>query len=163
MPRPGAWTGAGHIHNFLDPVRSRRVEDLNAPMQVGHVTALYCCHLANMSYRLGSRAPLESCREAAQTGDFASEQFEGMLKHLAATEVPPELPWVAWLDPETDTCVWGLTPRRPKSSPGAATASPSCSPSASEARRGARADWPTRCRRDEGACASPAGGLSYPL
>jgi len=38
--------------NFHDVCRSRKIEDLAAPVEVGHYSAA-CCHLANISYRLG--------------------------------------------------------------------------------------------------------------
>jgi len=45
--RPG-----GNFGNFIDCVRSRKVEDLNADVLEGHYSAALC-HLANISYRLG--------------------------------------------------------------------------------------------------------------
>ncbi len=44
--------GGNHWQNFIDVVRSRKKEDLNAPIEEGH----YSCalmHLANISYRVG--------------------------------------------------------------------------------------------------------------
>lgn len=41
-----------HFGNFIDCIRSRKSEDLNAEIAVGHVSA-GLCHLANISYRLG--------------------------------------------------------------------------------------------------------------
>jgi predicted dehydrogenase len=43
-----------HITNFLAAVRSRKVEDLHADIDVGRKSA-DLCHLANISYRLGGR------------------------------------------------------------------------------------------------------------
>jgi predicted dehydrogenase len=48
---------AGHGHgdhfaNFIDCVRSRKVEELNAPIEEGHISC-GLVHLANVSYRLG--------------------------------------------------------------------------------------------------------------
>jgi len=101
--------GEGHVQNFLDAVRSRKPEGLNAPMQVGHVSALYC-HVANMSYRLGRKAETAAAREAMQASPLASERFESLLKHLAANDVDTSAPAltlgdVIQMDPETDTCV----------------------------------------------------------
>ena len=53
--RPGPRRGpeAGHHYaNFIDCVRSRKKEDLNAPIEEGHISATLA-HLANASYRLG--------------------------------------------------------------------------------------------------------------
>jgi predicted dehydrogenase len=41
-----------HFANFIDCVRSRRKEDLNAPAEEGHISCTLV-HLANVSYRLG--------------------------------------------------------------------------------------------------------------
>ncbi len=38
--------------NFHDACRSRKMEDLHAPVSIGHYSAA-CCHLANIAYRLG--------------------------------------------------------------------------------------------------------------
>ena len=51
-PGPTRQGGGNHWKNFIDVVRSRKKEDLNAPIEEGH----YSCalmHLANISYRLG--------------------------------------------------------------------------------------------------------------
>jgi predicted dehydrogenase len=101
--------GRGHVENFLGAVRSRRPEDLNAPMRVGHVSALYC-HLGNMSYRLGRTVPTEVARKAMQSSDLAGEQFDLMTAHLAANGVDTSVPTLALgdvirMDPKTDACI----------------------------------------------------------
>ncbi len=51
-PGPSKTAGGNNWQNFIDVVRSRKKEDLNAPIEEGH----YSCalmHLANISYRLG--------------------------------------------------------------------------------------------------------------
>src|SRR5205814_2620390 len=40
--------------NFIAAVRSRRVADLNADIEEGHYSSALC-HLANISYQLGTR------------------------------------------------------------------------------------------------------------
>jgi predicted dehydrogenase len=45
---------APHFANFIDAVRGRDYKKLNADVEVG-VAAAAMCHLANISYRLGSR------------------------------------------------------------------------------------------------------------
>ena len=97
------------MQNFLDAVRSRKPQALNAPMQVGHMSALYC-HLGNMSYRLGQRVPAEVGRKKMQGSPLASEQFDRMVAHLAANDVDTSTPTLALgdiirMDPETDTCI----------------------------------------------------------
>ena len=55
---PSARTSA-HMANFLAAVRSRRAGDLHAEALEGHVSTA-CCHMANISYRLGKRSPPEA-------------------------------------------------------------------------------------------------------
>jgi predicted dehydrogenase len=58
--------GQAHFENFIDCIRSRKTEDLRAPLEEGHFsTAL--CHLGNISYRLGR----------SLTFDGATERFVG--------------------------------------------------------------------------------------
>ncbi|HUI40906.1 MAG TPA: Gfo/Idh/MocA family oxidoreductase [Terriglobia bacterium] len=49
---PHAHAAGDHFGNFIDCVRSRKAEDLNAPIEEGH-TSVALLHLANASYRLG--------------------------------------------------------------------------------------------------------------
>jgi hypothetical protein len=46
--------GGDHFANFIQAVRSRKVEDLNADVAEAHLSAA-CCHLGNISYRLGEQ------------------------------------------------------------------------------------------------------------
>ncbi len=101
--------GSAHVQNFLDAVRSRKPQDLNAPMQAGHMSALHC-HLGNMSYRLGKKVPAEVARRAMQSSPLASEQLDRMIAHLAAHDIDTTNPTLALgdvirMDPKTDTCI----------------------------------------------------------
>jgi predicted dehydrogenase len=101
--------GRDHMKNFLGAVRSRRPEDLNAPMQAGHISAVHC-HLGNMSYRLGKTVPTEVARKALQSSPLASERFESMVAHLQAHNVDTSAPTLVLgdtirMDPKTDTCI----------------------------------------------------------
>jgi predicted dehydrogenase len=51
-PGPTAHAGGDHYANFVDCVRSRKKEALNAPIEEGHISCALV-HLANASYRLG--------------------------------------------------------------------------------------------------------------
>jgi predicted dehydrogenase len=51
-PGPSGNGGGNHFANFIDCVRSRKPEGLNAPIEEGYVSAALV-HLANASYRLG--------------------------------------------------------------------------------------------------------------
>ena len=48
-----------HLSNFLAAVRSRKAGDLAAEALQGHLSAA-CCHMANISYRLGKQSPPEA-------------------------------------------------------------------------------------------------------
>ena len=49
---PHGHGGGDHFANFIDCVRSRKTENLNAPIEEGYISASLV-HLANASYRLG--------------------------------------------------------------------------------------------------------------
>jgi predicted dehydrogenase len=71
----------GPFGNFLDCVRSRKAENLNAPILEGHLSSVLS-HLANISYRLGTEASF--AKEPEVLGDkTARESFESMKQHLA--------------------------------------------------------------------------------
>jgi hypothetical protein len=74
-----------HFDNFVKAVRSRKVEDLNCDIHEGHLSASLC-HLANISYRLGTETPLADA--AAPFTDKPVKEFaEGTIAHLKANEV----------------------------------------------------------------------------
>jgi len=52
VPGPRATREGNNWANFIDCLRSRRKEDLNAPIEEGHMSCTLV-HLANASYRLG--------------------------------------------------------------------------------------------------------------
>jgi predicted dehydrogenase len=49
---PHGHGGGNHFENFVDCVRTRKKENLNAPIEEGHISSALV-HLANASYRLG--------------------------------------------------------------------------------------------------------------
>jgi hypothetical protein len=51
-PGPEGHGKENHFANFIECVRSRKKEDLGAPIEEGHISATLV-HLANVSYRLG--------------------------------------------------------------------------------------------------------------
>ena len=57
MVKPG-----GHFGNFINCVRSRNRNDLNAEILQGHLSAALC-HLGNISYRLGKPGPFAKSRK----------------------------------------------------------------------------------------------------
>src|SRR5262245_9181539 len=99
-----------HFANFLSAVRSRKLTDLNADIEEGHLSSALC-HLGNISYRLGSAVAandVEKSLAELKTTDNAKDTLERTLAHLkdnkvdlasAKINVGPVLPF----DPKTET------------------------------------------------------------
>jgi predicted dehydrogenase len=60
--------GRGHFGNFISVVRSRNTAELNAEILEGHYSAALC-HLANISYRIGTDVPFNE-----HTGAFGDDK-----------------------------------------------------------------------------------------
>jgi predicted dehydrogenase len=73
--------GNGHFGNFIAAVRSRKVEDLNADILEGHYSAALC-HLANISYRIGTEVPFSKSTGAFGDDKDAYETLARMEEHL---------------------------------------------------------------------------------
>jgi predicted dehydrogenase len=78
--------GRDHQLNFIQAVRSRKPEDLNANVDECHVSSAMC-HMANISYRLGQKSSLGEVQERLQAQPAAAESFDRMKTHLQANEV----------------------------------------------------------------------------
>jgi predicted dehydrogenase len=61
-PGPAGSGKETHFANFIDCVRSRKKEDLGAPIEEGHISATLV-HLANVSYRLGRTLHFDPAKE----------------------------------------------------------------------------------------------------
>jgi len=100
---------ASHLSNFLDAVRSRKSADLKAEAQDGHVSAA-CCHMANISHRLGKQSPPESVKEALRADQELAGAFDRCREYLRENGVdlgatPATLgPWVTF-DPNRERFV----------------------------------------------------------
>lgn len=73
-----------HFANFLKAVRSRKIGDLNADIEEGHLSS-GLCHLGNISYRLGQDVPAGAAINSVamlKTKDNAKETLERTLAHL---------------------------------------------------------------------------------
>jgi predicted dehydrogenase len=73
-----------HFANFLKAVRSRKLADLNADIEEGHLSSALC-HTGNISYRLGTQmSPDELDKQIAtlQTTDNAKDTLARTLAHL---------------------------------------------------------------------------------
>lgn len=78
-----------HFSNFINAVRSRKRESLNAEILEGHLsTAL--CHIGNISWRLGQEASASAVRESLQklkVHDDVAATFDRTVKHLETNQV----------------------------------------------------------------------------
>jgi predicted dehydrogenase len=75
-----------HFANFIDAVRSRKAEDLKAPIQEGHYSAALI-HLANASYRLGEQVPFNPRTKAFGDNKEAYETLARMEEYLQENKV----------------------------------------------------------------------------
>ncbi len=78
--------GGGHHQNFIDAVRSRKVSDLNADIEEGHISSALC-HMANISHRIGQRMSADEIKESIKSNAELADSYERMLAHLAANEI----------------------------------------------------------------------------
>ena len=88
-----------HLTNFLAAVRSRKAAALAAEAQQGHFSAA-CCHLANISHRLGQQTPPDAIKERTRDDRQLAEAFDRCREYLSQNGVnlaatPAVLgPWV---------------------------------------------------------------------
>jgi predicted dehydrogenase len=78
--------GSNHFANFIEAVRSRKREDLNADILEGHYSAA-CCHLANISYRLGEMTRFDTKAQVLSDSKPLGDSFERMREHLGDNQV----------------------------------------------------------------------------
>jgi len=102
------FTGSGgeHYQNFINAVRSRKVGDLNADIEKGHLSSALC-HMGNVSYRLGKKMNVDEIKKAIGDNADLMDSFERMLEHLKANEVdlekePITMGPMLTMDPETE-------------------------------------------------------------
>jgi predicted dehydrogenase len=78
--------GKGHLRNFMEAVRSRKLGDLNCNLDEGQLsTAL--CHLVNISHRVGSKTSCGRARESFTYNEQLLKAFDGFVNHLEANEI----------------------------------------------------------------------------
>lgn len=75
-----------HFANFLDAVRSRKHQDLNADIEEGHLSSALC-HTGNISHRLGKQASPAELAKFVKSEKGGPDAYERMLEHLALNEV----------------------------------------------------------------------------
>ena len=59
---PRIWDTAPHMLNFIECVRTRKIENLRGRIEDGHLSAALC-HLANISYRVGRQLTFDPKQE----------------------------------------------------------------------------------------------------
>jgi predicted dehydrogenase len=79
----------GNFGNFMDCVRSRKWEELNADILQGHYSAALC-HLGNISYRLGKDVPFAERPAIFQENEIVSGSMRTILENTEALGVKPE-------------------------------------------------------------------------
>ncbi|MCB9879720.1 MAG: Gfo/Idh/MocA family oxidoreductase [Planctomycetes bacterium] len=95
-----------HFQNFVDAVRSRKVEDLHADIREGHLSSAMC-HMGNVSHLLGEVADHDALQAAARANAHLADAFLRLDMHLRANEVDLSAGGVRlgrWLrmDPQTE-------------------------------------------------------------
>ena len=68
-------SGQIHFQNFIDTMRSRKVEDLHAPLEEGHLSTTLC-HLGNIAYRVGRSVKFDGTTERF-VGDSEADELLG--------------------------------------------------------------------------------------
>ena len=78
--------GAGHVQNFIDALRSGRKEDLNAEIEVGHLSTTMC-HQANVSFLAGAEASVDEARENFKAHEDAVNTLTDVVEQLEGNSV----------------------------------------------------------------------------
>jgi len=85
---PRASRAGNNWGNFVDCVRSRKADQLNAPIEEGHISCTLV-HLANASYRLGRALKFDPATEQVIGDDEANKLLHGTFR--APYVVPEEV------------------------------------------------------------------------
>jgi len=99
-----------HFENFIHAMRTRKIEDLNADIAVGHLSST-CCQLGNISYRLGKQV-IGSTKpdvfgrheEIAKSWDKVTETVKGAIGYDLAKSTYQLGPMLKF-DPQTERFV----------------------------------------------------------
>lgn len=74
--------GGDHFRNFIDAVRSRKMEELRGEINEGHLSSALC-HLGNISYLLGDKQSFGAKPSMMAENEAALETLERMEQHLS--------------------------------------------------------------------------------
>ncbi len=72
--QPKVSRGGDHFGNFIQAVRSRKIEDLHADIEEGHLSSSLC-HLANISHRLGRTLDFDPKTERFTSDEEANKML----------------------------------------------------------------------------------------
>jgi hypothetical protein len=87
--------GKGHFQNFIDGVRSWKTSELHAPVEQGHQSAALA-HMANISYRVGSKMSPGELREHMQDDRDSLDALERYSAQMAEWNIDVQnVPWTA--------------------------------------------------------------------
>jgi len=93
-----------HLSAFVAAVRSRKTSDLVAESLEGHLSTS-CCHMANISHRLGKQSLPDDIRSSIQANREAADAFDRCREYLRENNVDLSVtaatlgPWVTF-DPK---------------------------------------------------------------
>ena len=95
-----------HMPNFIQAVRERKPELVNAPITEGHIST-GMCHLGNISHLLGKDVTPEEARERIEGKKELVDSYERFLAHIEANGVDlktakPVLGAALEFNPETE-------------------------------------------------------------
>ncbi len=98
---------ADHYANFIAAMRSRKVSDLNADIEEGHLSSALC-HMGNISHLLGEKLGTDAIRERLGGNPDARETFGRLSDHLASNGVnisgkTLSLGATLWVDSRSET------------------------------------------------------------
>ena len=102
-------TPGGAWGSFLHAVRSRKIADCNADVEVGHLSCVLV-HAANTSYRLGEKVPFDAKSQKLGDNREVVETFHNLTNNLLGVGVKLEetsyqLGRTLTLDPKTERFV----------------------------------------------------------
>ncbi len=85
---PEASKGGNTWANFIECVKSRKTENLNAPVEEGHISCTLL-HLGNVSYRLGRSLAFDPVKQTVTGDDEANRMLRG--EYRAPFTVPEKV------------------------------------------------------------------------
>ncbi len=91
-----SYGGQDHTVNFIEVMRSRKVSDLAADIEEGHLSSALC-HMGNISYRLGHLSSQDKIKEAIKSHPESGESLRRFQENL----------FYNWIDVSSEDTVLG--------------------------------------------------------